>query len=39
MTACITGWSHSKFGVNIEKTSEDMIADVVKKAIISICCA
>ena len=33
MTACITGWSHSKFGVNVEQTSENMIADVVKKAI------
>ena len=33
MTACITGWSHSKFGVNVEQTSEDMIADVVGKAI------
>ena len=33
MTACITGWSHSKFGVNVEQTSEDMIADVVEKAI------
>ena len=33
MTACITGWSHSKFGVNIEQTSENMIADVVEKAI------
>ena len=33
MTACITGWSHSKFGVNEEKTSENMIADVVEKAI------
>ena len=33
MTACITGWSHSKFGVNVEQTSEYMIADVVEKAI------
>ena len=33
MTACITGWSHSKFGVNEEQTSENMIADVVEKAI------
>ena len=33
MTACITGWSHSKFGVNVEQTSENMIADVVEKAI------
>ena len=33
MTACITGWSHSKFGVNAEQTSENMIADVVDKAI------
>ena len=32
MTACITGWSHSKFGVNVEQTSENMIADVVEKA-------
>ena len=34
MTACITGWSHSKFGVNVEQTSENMIADVVEKAIV-----
>ena len=33
MTACITGWSHSKFGVNVKQTSENMIADVVEKAI------
>ena len=33
MTACITGWAHSKFGVNSEQTSENMIADVVEKAI------
>ena len=33
MTACITGWAHSKFGVNLEQTSENMIADVVEKAI------
>ena len=33
MTACITGWYHSKFGVNVEQTSENMIADVVEKAI------
>ena len=33
MSACITGWSHSKFGVNVEQTSENMIADVVEKAI------
>ena len=33
MTACITGWSHSKFGVNVEQTSENMIEDVVEKAI------
>ena len=33
MTACITGWSHSKFGINVEQTSENMIADVVEKAI------
>ena len=33
MTACIIGWSHSKFGVNEEQTSENMIADVVEKAI------
>ena len=33
MTAFITGWSHSKFGVNVEQTSENMIADVVEKAI------
>ena len=33
MTACITGWSHSNFGVNVEQTSENMIADVVEKAI------
>ena len=33
MSSCITGWSHSKFGVNSEQTSENMIADVVEKAI------
>mgnify|MGYP005742564237 FL=1 len=33
MSACITGWAHSKFGVNSEQTSENMIADVVDKAI------
>ena len=33
MSACITGWAHSKFGVNAEQTSENMIADVVEKAI------
>ena len=33
MSSCITGWAHSKFGVNLEQTSEDMIADVVKQAI------
>ena len=33
MSGCITGWAHSKFGVNSNQTSEDMIADVVKKAI------
>ena len=33
MSACITGWAHSKFGVNLEQTSENMIADVVEKAI------
>ena len=33
MTACITGWAHSKFGVNLNQTSEDMITDVVQKAI------
>ena len=33
MTACITGWSHSEFGVNVEQTSENMIAEVVEKAI------
>ena len=33
MTACITGWAHSKFGLNSEQTSENMIADVVEKAI------
>jgi len=33
MSACITGWAHSKFGVNSEHTSENMIADVVEKAI------
>ena len=33
MTACITGWSHIKVGVNVEHTSENMIADVVEKAI------
>ena len=33
MSACITGWAHSKFGVNSEQTSENMIADVVDNAI------
>ena len=33
MSSCITGWAHSKFGVNSEQTSENMIADVVEKAI------
>lgn len=33
MSSCITGWAHSKFGVNTEQTSENMIADVVEKAI------
>ena len=33
MSACITGWAHSKFGVNLNQTSEDMIADVVQKAV------
>ena len=33
MSACITGWAHSKFGLNSEQTSENMIADVVDKAI------
>ncbi len=33
MSACITGWAHSKFGVNSEQTSENMIADVVEKVI------
>ena len=33
MSACITGWAHGKFGVNSEQTSENMIADVVEKAI------
>ena len=33
MSAYITGWAHSKFGVNLEQTSENMIADVVEKAI------
>ena len=33
MSACITGWAHSKFGVNLNQTSEDMIGDVVQKAI------
>ena len=33
MSGCITGWAHSKFGVNSNQTSEDMIADVVQKAI------
>ena len=33
MSSCITGWAHSKFGVNSNQTSEDMIADVVQKAI------
>ncbi len=33
MSSCITGWAHSKFGVNSEQTSENMIAEVVEKAI------
>ena len=33
MSACIIGWAHSKFGLNSEQTSENMIADVVEKAI------
>ena len=33
MSACITGWAHSKFGLNSEQTSENMIADVVDNAI------
>ena len=33
MSACITGWAHSKFGVKSEQTSENMIADIVEKAI------
>ena len=31
MSSCITGWAHSKFGVNSEQTSENMIADAVEK--------
>ena len=33
MSSCITGWAHSKFGVNSEQTSENMIADVVDNPI------
>ena len=33
MSSCITGWGHTKFGVNKEQTSENMIADVVQQAI------
>ena len=33
MSVCITGWAHNKFGINKNKTSENMIADVVKEAI------
>jgi len=33
MTVCITGWAHNKFGVNLGQSSENMIADVVEKAI------
>ena len=33
MSVCITGWAHNKFGINKNKTSENMIADVVEEAI------
>ena len=33
MSVCITGWAHNKFGVNVGQSSENMIADVVDKAI------
>ena len=33
MSVCITGWAHNKFGVNLGQSSENMIADVVEKAI------
>ena len=33
MSVCITGWAHNKFGVNHGQSSENMIADVVEKAI------
>jgi len=33
LSVCITGWAHNKFGINKNKTSENMIADVVKEAI------
>ena len=33
MSVCITGWAHNKFGVNLGQSSENMIADVVDKAI------
>ena len=33
MSSCITGWAHNKFGVNKNKSSENMIAEVVEQAI------
>ena len=33
MSSCITGWAHNKFGVNKDKSSENMIAEVVEQAI------
>ena len=33
MSVCITGCAHNKFGVNLGQSSENMIADVVDKAI------
>ena len=33
MSSCITGWAHNKFGVNKDQSSENMIAEVVEKAI------
>jgi acetyl-CoA C-acetyltransferase len=33
LSVCITGWAHNKFGINKNKTSENMIADVVEEAI------
>ena len=33
MSSCITGWAHTKFGVNKDQSSENMIAEVVEQAI------